>query len=234
MIFQDPYSSLSPRMKVSTLLLEPFRIHGITVGDEQKVAELLETVGLPEEQADKYPAPALGRPGAPRRHRPGPGAEPGPAGRRRADRRAGRVGGRRHPEPAEGPARAPQPDLPDHHAQPECRRASSPTVRSCTWARSWRWAPPKTLRPPAPIHRGPDVGHRGARPSLRDDRRIILPGEIPSPRNPPPGCPFHPRCRHVEGRCSAELPVLSPLEGAGHYAACHFPVETSKIRECFR
>ena len=62
-------------------------------------------------------------------------------------------------------------------------------------------------------------------PRQRDNgRRVILSGEIPSPRNPPAGCAFHPRCWHVEGRCSAELPVLSPLEGAEHYAACHFPL----------
>ena len=56
MIFQDPYSSLSPRMKVSGILIEPFRIHKIPVASpKQKVDELLAMVGLASEQADKYP-----------------------------------------------------------------------------------------------------------------------------------------------------------------------------------
>jgi oligopeptide/dipeptide ABC transporter ATP-binding protein len=55
MIFQDPTSSLSPRMKVSSLLLEPFRIHGQPIDQETKVDELLAMVGLSSEQADKYP-----------------------------------------------------------------------------------------------------------------------------------------------------------------------------------
>ena len=55
MIFQDPYASLSPRMRVSSLLLEPFHIHGIAVEADQKVTELLTMVGLSAEQADKYP-----------------------------------------------------------------------------------------------------------------------------------------------------------------------------------
>jgi peptide/nickel transport system ATP-binding protein len=55
MIFQDPVSSLSPRKTVSQLLLEPFKIHGIDVDGSAKVCELLEMVGLSQEQADKYP-----------------------------------------------------------------------------------------------------------------------------------------------------------------------------------
>ncbi|MEJ2210899.1 MAG: ABC transporter ATP-binding protein, partial [Anaerolineae bacterium] len=55
MIFQDPTSSLSPRMKVSALLVEPFRIHGQPIDEAKKVEELLSMVGLSSEQADKYP-----------------------------------------------------------------------------------------------------------------------------------------------------------------------------------
>ena len=55
MIFQDSFSSLSPRKKVSQLLLEPFMIHRIEVDGDKKVNELLEMVGLSAEQADKYP-----------------------------------------------------------------------------------------------------------------------------------------------------------------------------------
>ncbi len=48
---------------------------------------------------------------------------------------------------------------------------------------------------------------------------IILPGEAPSPLNPPSGCVFHPRCPIAIDRCSREVPVLKKLD-AGHWAAC--------------
>jgi len=66
-------------------------------------------------------------------------------------------------------------------------------------------------------------------PTLREGRqRIILPGEIPSPRNPPPGCPFHPRCRYAETRCAREVPPPQALEAGDHLAACHFPERVGK------
>ncbi len=54
MIFQDPFSSLSPRMKVADLLMEPYRIQKVPADSKVKVPELLEMVGLANEQADKY------------------------------------------------------------------------------------------------------------------------------------------------------------------------------------
>ncbi len=49
--------------------------------------------------------------------------------------------------------------------------------------------------------------------------RIRLTGELPSPINPPPGCPFHPRCRHVNARCYTEVPVGK--DDSGVLVACH-------------
>jgi len=51
-------------------------------------------------------------------------------------------------------------------------------------------------------------------------QRIVLKGDVPSPINPPKGCRFHTRCPYVFDRCRTEEPVLRPLE-AGHLAACH-------------
>jgi oligopeptide transport system ATP-binding protein len=51
-------------------------------------------------------------------------------------------------------------------------------------------------------------------------RRIVLPGDVPSPINPPSGCPFHPRCPVAEARCKTEVPALREVS-AGHFAACH-------------
>ncbi len=53
--------------------------------------------------------------------------------------------------------------------------------------------------------------------------RVALPGEIPSPRRPPPGCPFHTRCPHIKNdkRCSTEIPALREVE-PGRIVACHY------------
>jgi oligopeptide/dipeptide ABC transporter ATP-binding protein len=58
----------------------------------------------------------------------------------------------------------------------------------------------------------------------RARRRTPLLGEPPSPLDPPTGCPFHPRCPRAQARCRDELPSLT--RGAGsHHFACHFPLE---------
>ncbi len=55
----------------------------------------------------------------------------------------------------------------------------------------------------------------------KTDQRIILTGEVPSPVNPPTGCPFHPRCPLVKERCRKEMPRLEMKGGdPGHVAAC--------------
>ena len=55
-------------------------------------------------------------------------------------------------------------------------------------------------------------------PKATDDR-IVLPGDVPSPANPPPGCPFHPRCLYAEDRCKADPPELIDVS-PGHATAC--------------
>jgi oligopeptide transport system ATP-binding protein len=54
----------------------------------------------------------------------------------------------------------------------------------------------------------------------RSRRRIVLSGEVPSPVNPPTGCPFHTRCPLREDRCSREVPALREA-APGHSVACH-------------
>ena len=51
-------------------------------------------------------------------------------------------------------------------------------------------------------------------------QRIVLPGDVPSPINPPSGCPFHPRCPVAEARCKTDVPALREISPA-HFAACH-------------
>jgi oligopeptide/dipeptide ABC transporter ATP-binding protein len=52
-------------------------------------------------------------------------------------------------------------------------------------------------------------------------QRVVLHGDVPSPANPPPGCPFHPRCQHPlkDADCATIVPPLAD-KGGGHFAAC--------------
>ncbi|WEJ59722.1 ABC transporter ATP-binding protein [Devosia sp. FJ2-5-3] len=53
--------------------------------------------------------------------------------------------------------------------------------------------------------------------------RIVLQGDVPSPVNPPSGCPFHPRCRYAKDVCKTVVPPLKrySVDGHDHYASCH-------------
>jgi oligopeptide/dipeptide ABC transporter ATP-binding protein len=57
--------------------------------------------------------------------------------------------------------------------------------------------------------------------AARARQRTVLQGELPSPIDPPAGCPFHSRCPIAQDRCKAETPALRPV-GGGVLAACHF------------
>jgi len=57
----------------------------------------------------------------------------------------------------------------------------------------------------------------------KQTKRIVLEGDVPSPVNPPSGCPFHPRCRQSTDLCKTEVPPLKrySIEGHDHFASCH-------------
>jgi len=73
----------------------------------------------------------------------------------------------------------------------------------------------------APKHPYTEALFAAALPSTPDERReeIVLAGEVPSPLRPPPGCHFHPRCKHAMQRCAHEAPRLASFEG--RRVACH-------------
>jgi len=59
-------------------------------------------------------------------------------------------------------------------------------------------------------------------PALEAKRKhILLKGEVPSPLNPPSGCKFHPRCPEAHPRCSEEAPIFTDIGKTDHWAACH-------------
>jgi oligopeptide/dipeptide ABC transporter ATP-binding protein len=66
----------------------------------------------------------------------------------------------------------------------------------------------------------PDVAHQ--------QQRIVLSGDVPSPANPPPGCRFHTRCPFAVDRCLEQEPLLEAME-TGHLVACHRKHETEKL-----
>lgn len=58
----------------------------------------------------------------------------------------------------------------------------------------------------------------------RRRRRLILSGDLPNPANPPPGCPFHPRCQKTKSDCKGFMPPLVEIQRR-HLVACHHPEE---------
>jgi oligopeptide/dipeptide ABC transporter ATP-binding protein len=224
MIFQDPYSSLSPRQRVASLLTEPYAIHKIPPAARYSVAELLTMVGLSAELAGKYPNQLSGG-------------------------QARRVGIARalalHPEfiVADEPTAGLDVSVSaailnlmkdlgtqlgltyliiTHNLNLVAYMADriavmylgqlvelGPTERILAAA-----AHPYTR---ALLAIAPEADPR----KRRDQHRLLVPGEIPSPKNPPPGCRFHTRCAYAEARSREEVPLLEEIE-PGHFVACHF------------
>ena len=73
-----------------------------------------------------------------------------------------------------------------------------------------------------PLHPYTKALFSAALPAHPDDQReeVVLTGEVPSPINPPSGCRFHPRCPFAMDRCAVEVP-LQLDKGNGHFVACH-------------
>jgi oligopeptide/dipeptide ABC transporter ATP-binding protein len=227
MVFQDPQSSLNPRLRVGAALREPLAIHGLDASRE-RVVSLLETVGLPADAAGRYPHQFSGgerqRIGIARALASGPRlvVADEPVSALDVSVRAQIVNLLAGLQRDLGLALlfiahdlAVVEQLADRVAVLYLGRVVEEGPRAAVFARPLH---PYTvsLLLAVPV---PDPGRR---------RRPALAGEPPSPLAPPPGCAFHPRCPIARPRCAREDPPLVAL-APGHLAACHYPGELEVV-----
>jgi oligopeptide transport system ATP-binding protein len=225
-IFQDPYSSLNPRMTVGDMVEEPLAVHGIVPGATERalrVRRLLSQVGLLPQHARRYPHQLSG-------------------GQRQ------RVGIARAlameptliicDEPVSALDVSIQAQiinlLEDLQAELQLTylfiahdlavvRHISDRVAVMYLGRIVELADRKALydEPLHPYTRALLSAVPIPDPDIEAHReRTVLRGEVPSPLAPPSGCVFHPRCPIAVDRCSVDVPALREIT-PGHWAACH-------------
>ena len=226
MVYQDPYGSLNPRMKVRDIIGEPLVVHGLADDSgayQDKIASLMRTVGLLPDMADRYPHEFSG-------------------GQRQ------RIGIARAlalepslivcDEPVSALDVSIQAQVVNVFVELQQRlglaylfiahdlavvRHVSDRIAVMYLGRIVEIAKRDTLyrSPQHPYTQALLAAVPVADPVVEASRRrVIVSGEVPSATNPPSGCRFHTRCPHAFARCRTEVPQLRDL-GDGQAVACH-------------
>ncbi len=222
-IFQDPFGSLNPRLTVGAALREVLRVHDLAQGSEgRRVAELLERVGLRAAHGDRYPHEFSGG----QRQRVGIAralaVEPEflvcdePVSALDVSVQAQVLNLLESLQDQLGLAYlfiAHDLGVVEHVSDRVAVMYLGRIVEMAdadTLVRSPRHPYTRALLSAVPI---PEPGRRR--------ERIVLTGDVPSPVDPPPGCPFHPRCPHParDEACTRAIPALEP-KAPDHVAAC--------------
>jgi len=224
MIFQDPFSSLNPRMRVGDIIGEPLAIHGLVPrqGRRKRVLELMEMVGLTAEQVNRYPHEFSG-------------------GQRQ------RIGIARALAVSPKLIVADEPvSALDLSIQAQIINLLDELKRSLGLSYLFIAHDLSVVRHLSDrvavmylgkiVETGPrdDLFSRCQHPyteallsavprltPVAGTKRIILKGDPPTPLDPPAGCPFHPRCPYAKPVCATSAPPLEEKR-TGHLAACHF------------
>lgn len=231
-VFQDPYSSLNPRMRVGDAIFEPLLVHGLAKRSErqERVARLLAEVGLPAEAAERYPHEFSGgqrqRIGIARALAPEPDllVADEPVSALDLSVRAQIVNLLADLQAKRGISLlfiahdlALVEQIADRIAVLYLGRIVELGTTAPLLAAA---AHPYTASLLAAV---PRVGSGAA---ARRDSPVAL-GEPPNPAAPPSGCAFHPRCPLARERCREESPALVAF-GPGRSVACHYPGEVAK------